>query len=136
MTATAHALLAYAAWTIILVMIVGGYRTLLVMKGEKAANAFSPLGDDVSGFGARATRAHANCYENLAIAATVMLYAIATGQTGLTDPLANIFLGARLLQSITHLLSTSRAAVLVRFGFYIVQILILFYWILRFVGIL
>ncbi|HBS36295.1 MAG TPA: MAPEG family protein, partial [Parvularcula sp.] len=64
--------------------------------------------DDVEGFGRRLTRAHANCYENLPLAGAVLLYAIATNQTAVTDPLAMIFLGARLAQSLTHLASTSR----------------------------
>lgn len=131
MTPTALALLGYAAWTILLVMLLGVLRTGLVFAGKKKANEFRPSGEDLQGFGQRATRAHANCYENLPVAAAILLYAIATNQTAITDELALLFLGARLLQSLTHLASTSRPAVLVRFAFFIVQIVILVIWLLK-----
>jgi uncharacterized MAPEG superfamily protein len=131
MTPTAVALLGYAAWAILLVVMLGGYRVSLVLAGKKSAAGFKPSGDDLEGFGQRLTRAHANCYENMAFAGAVLLYAIATNQTAITDGLAMAFLGARLLQSLTHLASTSRPAVLVRFGFFVVQIVILLFWILK-----
>lgn len=131
MTATATALLGYAAWTLALLVMLGVSRTLLVMSGKKAANSFSPAGDDVGGFMRRLTRAHANCYENLPLAGAVLLYAIATGQTAATDGLAYVFLGARILQSLTHLASTSNLAVQVRFFFFLAQIVILAFWLLK-----
>lgn len=131
MTPTAVALLGFALWTILLVTTLGVYRTGLVFAGKKKANEFKPSGEDLAGFGARATRAHANCYENLPVAGAVLLYAIATNQTAITDPFAFAFLGARVLQSLTHLASTSRPAVLVRFIFFIIQNVILVVWILQ-----
>lgn len=131
MTPSAVALLGFAFWTILLVVLLGGYRVSLVTAGKKSAAGFSPNGEDVEGFGRRLTRAHANCYENLPLAGAVLLYAIATDQTAVTDGLALAFLGARLLQSLTHLASTSRPAVSLRFAFFVVQILILAYWILK-----
>lgn len=131
MTPTAVALLGFAAWTILLVMTLGVLRTGLVFAGKKKANEFKPSGDDLAGFGARLTRAHANCYENLPVAGAILLYAIATSQTAITDELAFAFLGARLLQSLTHLLSTSRPAVLARFAFFLVQLVIIIIWLLK-----
>lgn len=131
MTPTAVALLGFAAWTILLVMTLGVLRTGLVFAGQKKANEFKASGDDLAGFGARLTRAHANCYENLPVAGAILLYAIATSQTAITDELAFAFLGARLLQSLTHLLSTSRPAVLVRFAFFLVQLVIIIIWLLK-----
>jgi len=130
MTPTAIALLGFAAWTIILVVGLAVFRVSLVSAGKKSAAGFSPIGDDVEGFGKRLTRAHANCYENLPLAGAVLLYAVATDQTAVTDGLALIFLGARLAQSLTHLASTSRPAVTIRFLFYVAQIVIISYWIL------
>ncbi len=130
MTPTATALLGYAAWTLVLLTTLGLWRTSLVMNRKRAANSFNPLGDDLEGFARRLTRAHANCYENLPIAGAVLLYAIAADRTAVTDGLAYIFLSARLLQSLTHLASTSNRAVTVRFAFFLVQILILAYWLL------
>jgi len=131
MTPSAVALLGFALWTILLVVMLAAFRVSMVSAGKKSAASFSPLGDDVEGFGRRLTRAHANCYENLPLAGAVLLYAIATDQTAITDGLAMVFLGARLLQSVTHLASTSRPAVTIRFAFYVVQILILAFWILK-----
>lgn len=131
MTPTATALLGYAAWTLLLLVMLGGVRTSLVMGGKKAPNAFDPSGEDLEGFARRLTRAHANCYENLPLAGAVLLYAITADQTAVTDGLAYIFLFARILQSLTHLLSTANMAVRVRFAFFLVQVGILAYWLLK-----
>ncbi len=134
MSPTAVALLGFAAWTLFLVVSLGVFRTSIAMTKGKKANTFSPSGEDLGGLGQRLTRAHANCYENLPVAGAVLLYAIATGQTALTDPLAYAFIGARILQSATHVVSTSHAAVLVRFAFFLVQIVILVVWLLKLFG--
>lgn len=131
MTPTATALLAYVSWSILLLVTLGAVRTSLVVGGKRAANSFAPSGDDMDAFGKRLTRAHANCYENLPMAGAVLLYAIATNQTGLTDGLAYIFLGARISQSIAHLISTERLWVTIRFVFFIVQVGILVFWLLK-----
>ena len=130
MTPTAVALLGFAAWTIVMVMLLGLFRTGLVFGGKKKSNEFSASGEDLGGFGYRATRVHANCYENLPVAGAVLLYAVATNQTAVTDPFALIFLGLRIAQSCVHLLSTARFMVLIRFSLYIGQNAILIYWIL------
>jgi uncharacterized MAPEG superfamily protein len=136
MTPTAAALLGFVAWTLLLLVLLAVVRTSAVMSGKRRANSFNPSGEDVEGFARRLTRAHANCYENLPAAAALLLYAIATAQTGLTDGLAYIFLGARILQSLTHLASTSNPAVTVRFAFFLVQLIIQIYWLLLFFGVL
>lgn len=129
MTPTAAALLGFVLWQIVLVGMLAFVRTGMVAAGKKKANEFRASGEDLTGFGARLTRAHANCYENIGAVGAVLLYAIATNQSAVTDPLAFIFLGARIVQSLTHMTSTSRPAVFVRFAFYIVQVAILVYWI-------
>jgi uncharacterized MAPEG superfamily protein len=131
LTPTAVAILGFAAWTILLVVTLGLFRTGLVFAGKKKANEFKASGDDLGGFGQRATRAHANCYENFPVAGAVLLYAIATNQTAITDPLALAFVGARIAQSLVHLASTSRPAVLLRFAFYIAQNAIVVIWIVK-----
>lgn len=135
MSATAAALLGYVAWTILLVMSLGTYRTVLAKTQGRAANSFAASGADVGELGKRLTRAHANCYENLPVAAAVLLYAIAAGETGVTDGLAYIFLAARVAQSIVHVLSTSNLFVLIRFAFFLVQLVILIIWLLQLSGI-
>jgi hypothetical protein len=131
MTPTATVLLAYVSWSILLLVSLGVLRTSLVVGGKRAANSFAPSGDDMDAFGKRLTRAHANCYETLPMAGAVLLYAIATSQTGLTDGLAYVFLGARISQSIAHLISTERLWVTIRFAFFIAQVLILVFWLLK-----
>ncbi len=131
MTPTAVALLGFVSWALVLLMSLGTLRSIAVMTAGRAANSFSPSGEDMKGFGKRLTRAHANCYEFLPLAGIVMLYAIATGQAAATDGLAYAFIGARIAQSVTQLISTSNTFVLIRFGFFAVQLVILVIWLLK-----
>jgi len=133
-TATAGALLGFCAWTILLVMALGTLRTALVMRGQREANSFAASGGDLDGLGNRLTRAHANCYEFLPVAGLVMVYAIATDATRITDPLAGGFLAARVLQSLVHIASTANSMVLVRFVLFAVQLGIAVWWLLRLSG--
>ena len=135
MTHTAFSLLALVGWSIALVLSLGTYRTVLVLKGKRAANSFNASGEDMDSLGKRLTRAHANCYECLPLIAIVMLYAIATGQAVVTDGLAFVVLGARMAQSITHIISTSPTFVLVRFAFFLVQMLVVIYWLTQLISI-
>ena len=122
MSQSAIAVAGFAAWTLALVMTLGIMRTHLVLGGKRRANNFKPDGSDVSAFSGRLCRAHANCYENLPIFASLVLVAMVTGRAEVTDPLALWFLAARIGQSVVHLISTSIAAVTVRFAFFLVQV--------------
>ena len=128
---TALALVAYAAWTLALLGGIAVLRGALTLLRRRAANAFSVSGDDVSPFSGRLCRAHANCYENLPVFASLTLTAIATGHVEITDALALWAVGARVAQSITHLTSTSVRAVELRFGFFFVQFMIEILWAVR-----
>jgi uncharacterized MAPEG superfamily protein len=132
---SALALLGYTAWTILLVICIGLQRGMLTLSGQRAPNSFKTDGTDVSPFGQRLARAHANCYENLPIFGAIVLTAIATGHSSVTDPLAPWLLAARICQSSTHLLSTSSPAVMVRFTFFLVQMLIQIWWLIALIGI-
>lgn len=137
LTATAIALLGLVAWPLLLVVLMVNQRGLLVLGGKMAVNAFKPDGSNTPGsFGQRLVRAHANCLENLPLQAALLLYAIATAQTALTDPLALALLGARLLQSLVHLISTAPVFVWLRFAAFFVQLAILAWWLLQFAGLL
>jgi len=133
MSPSTSALLAYIIWMLALLFTLASVRVGLVMTGKKAPNAFSPDGTDVSPFVNRLCRAHANCYESFPIFGGLLLLAIATGNTGITDGFAYYFIGARVLQSVTQLISKSNLAVNVRFAFFIVQIVIGIVWILEFI---
>jgi len=131
MTPTAFTLLALVAWTVALLLSLGAYRSALVFGGKRAANSFNATGEDLEGLGKRLTRAHANCYESLPIIGIVLLYVIATGQTAITDGLAGIVLFARIAQSVTHIISTSQLFAVIRFAFFLVQICVLVFWLLK-----
>ncbi|MFZ5609287.1 MAG: MAPEG family protein [Pseudomonadota bacterium] len=135
MTPTTTSFFGLILWMLALLGMLAVLRTSLTFAGKRAANAFSPTGDDVSPFSGRLCRAHANCYEFLPFVLAVLLYAMLAGQTMVTDGLALVFLGARIAQSLTHLVSTSVFAVTVRFVFFLIQVVILLYWIIKLMGV-
>lgn len=131
MNQTFEAILIYCLWSLILTTLILSYRSYLTLSGKKTANNFSPAGDDLSPFSLRLVRAHANCYENLPVTLGVLFSAILLGQEKITNPLAMIFVFARILQSITHLVNTSVLAVYLRFTFYLIQVSLLLYWVIK-----
>ena len=133
MNATATALLLYVTWTIALVSLIAIVRSVATLGG-KAANSFAPDGHDVSAFSARLCRAHANCYESFPFVGGLLLFALATGQTAVTDPLAYLLIAARVAQSLIHLASTAVPAVLLRFAAMLAQIVIALWWLAQFFG--
>ena len=131
MNATALALTGFIGWFILLLLSLGGVRILATLKG-KAPNSFRPDGTDVSDFAVRLVRAHANCYESFPFVGGLMLLAMATQTTEITNPLALIVLTARIGQSSIHLASTSNLAVQARFSLFLVQVGISIYWLTAF----
>lgn len=63
-----------------------------------------------------------------------MLIAAVAGRSQVTDSLAFTLLGARLVQSLIHLASTSPLAVTARFTAFAVQIGIAIYWAAKLLG--
>lgn len=131
MTATTCALLGFIAWSILLTFALVGVRAAATLKG-KALNTFSATGADLDGFGLRVTRAHGNSVENLAIVACLLLYAISTDQTAITNGLAAVIFGARVVQSVVHIASGSVPAVLVRATAFTVQMVVSLMWVWQF----
>lgn len=132
---SAVALLGLVAWTLFLALLLLNQRGLLVLSGRMKVNAFAPDGSNTPGaFGQRLVRAHANCLENLPMQAAVLLYAMQAGLTTVTDPLACTLLGARVFQSLMHLISTSPLFVWLRFAGWLVQLVILIWWLLKLSG--
>jgi uncharacterized MAPEG superfamily protein len=122
------ALVGFILWTLALLVLMEIIRTQLVLRGKVPANGFSPDNANLSPFMQRLARAHANCLENLPVFGGLLLFAIATGRTSITDPLAWLFLAARVFQSLVHLASTNPAAVMVRFAAFAAQMVIGVYW--------
>lgn len=133
MNATIIALSGYIGWTLLLLVLLAVYRTMLVMNKERQPNGFKADGSDSPEFGQRVARAHLNCAESFVVTGGVMLLALATSSAAITDPLAYYLLAARLGQSIVHLASTSVLAVQIRFALFLAQIGISGYWLVMIV---
>jgi len=133
MSPSTSALLGYIIWMMALLSLLASVRVGLVLSGKKAPNAFAPDGADVSPFVNRLCRAHANCYESFPIFGGLLLLAIATGNNAITDGFAYYFIGARVLQSLTQLISSSSVAVNIRFTFFIIQFVIGIVWVMEFI---
>ncbi len=131
MSPSALALVGYVAWMLLLAITILLFRTALVLAKKRAANSFSPGGEEVSPLANRLCRAHANCYENLPIFGALILLALVTDNAGITDSLARWVLVARVAQSTVHLISTSELAVTLRATFHSVQLGIEAYWVVQ-----
>ena len=118
------ALLAFATWTMAILMLgVGVYRWSLILAGKAELKSFP--GDEPHGspLYRRAVRAHANCVENLPVFAANVLAAQAAGvHSSMLDVLSAAAVAARVMQTSAHLASGSNTAIAVRFTFLSVQL--------------
>ena len=128
MSNTGYALTGFVSWALFLLVVMEILRTYLVVTGKVAANGFTPDNSGLSPFMQRLARTHANCIEGLPIFGGLLAIAIMTSRTGITDSLACWFLGARIVQSIIHLVSTSPIAASLRFSAFAVQMAMGVYW--------
>jgi uncharacterized MAPEG superfamily protein len=128
MSVSASVLTLFIAWTLFLLVLMEVLRSHLVLTGRVRSNEFDPENSRLSPFMQRLARAHANCVEGLPVFGGLLLVALATGRTAVTDPLAPWLLAARVLQSSIHLGSGSVLAVNVRFAAFVVQVAIGIYW--------
>ena len=131
MTPTLTAFAGFAAWSLFLLVLMETIRVKLVLTRAVPANGFVPDNANLSPFMQRLARAHANCVEGLPIFGGLMLVAVLSNRSAVTDPLAYVFLAARLLQSLIHLISVSSTAVTLRFSAFAVQMGIAVYWAVR-----
>ena len=118
------AVLAFAAWTIAILMLgVGVYRWSLILAGKADLKSFP--GDEPHGspLYRRAVRAHANCIENLPVFTAIVFAVQASGMHSSTlDVLSLGVVAARVVQTSAHLASGSNAAIAVRSTFFSVQL--------------
>ena len=128
MTTSFTVLIGLVAWTLALLILMEAKRGLLVMNKTVPSNSFRPDNANLSPFMQRLARAHANCVESLPVFAALLLAALVTNRTCITDPLAPWLLAARVVQSCIHLASLSVAAVNARFAAFVVQIVIASWW--------
>ncbi|MCP5170211.1 MAG: MAPEG family protein [Hahellaceae bacterium] len=132
---TLVALLGFIGWTLFLLVLMESIRSKMVLTKEIAPNCFNPENSNLPPFMQRLARAHANCLEGLPIFGSLMLIAVVTSNTAITNSLAYVFLGARLLQSLIHLASLSPMAVTLRFSVFAVQMVIGIYWCYQLFGV-
>ena len=131
MSNTAIALIGFIAWTLALLVLMESIRTYLVVSGKVPANGFLPGNENLTTFMQRLARAHANCIEGLPVFGGILAVAMMLGKATATDGSALWFLGARVMQSTIHLMSTSAAAVSARFTAFAVQMAFAVYWIVN-----
>jgi uncharacterized MAPEG superfamily protein len=125
MTTPLWTLLAFAGWTLLVLMAgVGTRRWYLILSGRAVLTNFP--GDTPHGNIAyrRAVRAHANCVENLPVYAAIVLSAeVAQLVPVQMDMLALIVIMCRIVQSSIHmLLPETNMTVGVRFSFFFAQV--------------
>ncbi len=118
----------FISWTLFLLVLMEVLRSHLVVTGRTRANEFKPDNSNLSPFMQRLARAHANCVESLPVLGGLLVVALATGRSGITDPLAPWLLAARVVQSGIHLASVGVIAVNARFAAFAVQLAIAVYW--------
>ncbi|MGH8562288.1 MAG: MAPEG family protein, partial [Nevskiales bacterium] len=104
-----------------------------VLTGKTPANSWTRGGGTWQdpGFITRMGHAHMNCLENLPLVAAIILSAQAMGQGAVTDQLACVLLGARIAQSVVHMIAVNHWMVMLRATLYTVQMLIMIWWLLK-----
>ena len=130
MTVPVWMLLAFAMWTLLLLLFtIGIYRWSRIFSGRVPIRDFPADAAGGEEWYRRATRAHANCIENLPVFGAIV-FALHAGQVAgtLVDALAVTVVVARMFQSMVHVCFVHTNAVASwRFGFYFVQF-ICFVW--------
>lgn len=134
MTNTALALVLFIAWTLVLLILMEAIRSWLVVTGKVPSNGFRPDNDNLAPFMQRLARAHLNCIEGLPVLGGLMIAALLTSKTGITDSLALWLVAARVVQSTIHLASTGNMAVNARFAAFAVQMVIAAIWTWKLIG--
>jgi uncharacterized MAPEG superfamily protein len=126
MTVPLWCLLGFATWTLLLVLGVVSWRSVMVLRGDKRANEFMagvPHGPDLYW---RLNRAHLNAVENLPLLGAVIFVAThAQVDTPLFSLLCEVHLAARVCQTTAHLASNAVGVVYVRFTSLVTQVVCL-----------
>lgn len=125
---TIIALAGFVVWALALLVLMESIRSKMVVSKEVAPNGFVPDNSNLSPFMQRLARAHANCIEGLPIFGGLLVIALVSGHVEVTNPLAYLFLGARIVQSLLHLASLSATAVTLRFTAFSVQLAVALIW--------
>lgn len=130
------ALLGFAGWTLLLVLGVFAYRGVRFLGGTPINSWPRGVKSDADiPFATRMADAHANCLENLAVFAVIVLVAgQLPGKLELIAPLAPFVLYARIGQSLVHLSGTGKLQVLLRATFWAIQLGLFFFMLSKLLG--
>jgi uncharacterized MAPEG superfamily protein len=125
MTVPIWMLLAFATWTLLLLLsTIGVYRWSRILTGKSPINEFRA--DQVEGadWYRRSMRAHANCVENLPVFGAIVFALYASQLGGATVSFLSVsVLVARVMQSLVHIcLPQTNMVAAIRFAFFLVQI--------------
>lgn len=134
MEPTAFALTGFVTWFVLLTVVLALFRVYYTASTGKPLNSFAPDGSDTPGLGRRLTRARDNCFETLPAFVALALVAQMSGRFDVTDGLAPWVLYSRIVQSVTHIVSVSIPAVLLRATMLVVQLVIYLYWAIQFLS--
>jgi len=137
MTSSFAALIGFVAWTLLLLALTIVYRGAQVLAMRRRADAWT-RGRAVEDppIVKRIGDAHANCLEMLPLFGAVILVAVVSGQEELTNALAPWFLLARIGQSTSHVIAVNHwMSFLVRFPLFLIQVVILAWWLWQFMGV-
>jgi len=129
MSATESTILWLVVWWAVLLVQLPGIRMLA--SKSTGSMAFDPNGNDLEGYGRRLTRTLNNCLENIPLFIGVLLFAMVTDNTAITDTTACWLLYARIAQSVTHLISISTPMIMLRFAFFLVQVGLIVCWVVQ-----
>jgi uncharacterized membrane protein YecN with MAPEG domain len=118
-------LLAFAAWTVLLLSFtIGVYRWSRILTGQSPINEFRA--DQVEGadWYRRSMRAHANCVENLPVFGSIVFALYVSQLGGATVSFLSItVLVARVMQSLVHIcFPQTNTVAAMRFAFFFVQL--------------
>jgi uncharacterized MAPEG superfamily protein len=132
MSVPVWSLLGFATWTALLLLFtIGIYRWTRIFSGSVPIRDFPADAAGGEEWYRRATRAHANCIENLPVFGAIV-FALHVGNVagGLVDALSVTILAARVCQSLVHVCFVHTNTVAsVRFTFFFVQFLC-FLWLI------
>ncbi len=126
MTIPLTCLFGFILWTVLLLLAIAAVRIREILAGKARASDFTagiPHGGDRYW---RLNRAHMNCLENLPLfSAVVLTGAVIGADAPWLDRFAELYLAARVGQSLTHISSGSDRAIQIRFAFFSLQVLCL-----------
>jgi len=124
MTIPLWVLLAFAAWTLVVLWgTVGVHRWSNILTGRARVSEWPSDRPHGAPWYQRGTRAHMNCIENLPVYGAIVVCATAVGVKGvLMDDLALAIIAARVCQTSLHIaVVQGDLAVSIRFSLYMVQ---------------